>query len=266
MTAESGQKTQQTWFSEGLVLALLSVMSYAIAFTYEAGYFEHFDLPLSLIEINISVMIVAFFSLLVTLLLFYAVAEMFNPFWGKMPQPLRSRFFFYIYFLFPTITNLVIARGKPDGIRFIFYFLAVIMFFDFVVPAISRKDGKRYLERFAEPHKRDLAYESVMDKLAFKLGFSWFRLLALAVVLLYLSYSTGLGKARSQTDYFALEGRANSVILMIVENKLIWTTYNQKTNEIAPSFTVEILADGTKYVAKKVKIGPLSRPTPTEKQ
>ncbi|MGH8612872.1 MAG: hypothetical protein ACREYF_12835, partial [Gammaproteobacteria bacterium] len=102
------------------------------------------------------------------------------------------------------------------------------------------------------------------DKLAFRLGFSWFRLLMLAVVLLYLSYSTGLGKARSQTDYFSIEGRSNSVILKLLENRMIWTTYNPKTNEVAPSFTVENFSDGTKYVAKKVKAGPLSRPTPPE--
>jgi hypothetical protein len=168
--------------------------------------------------------------------------------------------------LFIIVTNLVVAKGKPDGIRFIFYFLAVMAFFDFIVPAIPRKDGKRYLERLAEIHKRELAYDSVMDKLAYKLGFGWFRLLALAVVLLYLSYSTGLGKARLQTDYFSLEGRANSVILKLLENKLIWTTYHPKSNEVAPSFTIENLADGTKYVMKKVKIGPLSRPTPPEHQ
>lgn len=157
MVEEAQQQAQRNWFTEGIVVALVPAVSYAIAFAFEAGYFNHFNLPLSLIEINLSGTIIAFFSLLVTLFVFYSIAELVNPFWGIMPQAIRSRLYFYIYFFFVIITNLVIAQGKPDGLQYIFYFLAVMAFFDFVLPAIPRRDGRRYLDRLANMHKRDLA-------------------------------------------------------------------------------------------------------------
>lgn len=105
-----------------------------------------------------------------------------------------------------------------------------------------------------------------MDKLAFKLGFNWFRLLALVAVLLYLSYSTGLGIARSQNEYFTLQGHPNSVVLKISDSKLIWTSYNSETHEVAPSFTVQMLEGGAKFVLEEVEVGPLMRPSAFGKQ
>jgi hypothetical protein len=257
MAKDLETKTQRSWLTEGILLALLPVVSYAIAFTYEVGYFEHFGLPFSLVQIGITGSIIAFFSLLMSIFILYMLAELLNPLWGIIPHPVRGRARTYAFFLFLIIINLVIAHGRLKGLQYLLYFVAIIAFIDFVIPLISRKDGKSYLERFDSMRKRDLAYDSVMDKFVYKFGLNWLLLLLVVGSLLYLSYNTGLGKARSQTEFFTLQGHPNSVVLRISDVMLIWTTYNEKTNEISRSFILERLEGDKKFILEKIKVGPL---------
>lgn len=243
-----------------MVIALLPVVSYSIAFAFETGYYEHFDIPISLIEISVSNIVYAFLSLALSLLIFYVVLEAINPIWCKISEKIRPRLYLYLYFLFGIITHLIIAKGEYADIKIILYILAFLIFTDFILPALDFKNKVSYVDRIVSIHKKELEYYSAMDKLAYSIGFNWFRLAMTLFVLIFLAYSTGLGKARVKIEYQVLASKPNVALLKITPKYLILSEYDSYKKETFGEIIVKELNSFKNLTIKKKQIGPLKLP------
>lgn len=170
MTSENDTTKKISRFSDGILLAALPAFSYAIAYAFESGVAKYYAISSQLIEITLPGTLSAFGYLSGIIFALWMMAEFFNPFWGKLPAPIRKRLALQSGLLLAVIGYVLVAGEKFANLKFLWVIFGVMLFFDFVLPALTFWDKRSYLTRIQQIHERDLRYDSVLDKIAGRIG------------------------------------------------------------------------------------------------
>lgn len=245
------------WLAESLPLFLLTVVGYGVAFVFEGGYFSHFGLPWTLIEVELARVIGAIFSVLFALYCGYIVTDFLFPFWARVPSAIGSRLK-----LHSPIYAMLVLTGVVVGGRALYIFLlgtALTLFLDFVLPAVRRKNGLTYAQRIARSTQAELAGTSLTDTLARALGLHRVLAVFATAALLNVSYWTGKTLASFQTEFLVVEGRQNAVVLRVYGQKVISALFDDK-KQLTGVYTVEEIGAGSQFMLKKTHLGRLTSP------
>lgn len=253
------QKNKSSWLTEGIVIAGLTVFSYTIAFVFEAGIADHFGIPFEFIEVSLTGIFVAFITLLTGLLIIYVLLEILNPLWVKLSDAIRRRLRLYFGFFFAIIGSLIIAGGSIASLKIILIWFIVMVFIDFIIPALSRKKGKSYVEKVQESHEADLQYDTFFDKLIQNLQIDTrtFKIILFLIFVIFLSFYSGLGKARKQKEFLVLQSDKNQVVLRKYGDIFITTKVDRDKKELTKTFSVYRFDPGKSFSFKTEMIGPL---------
>jgi hypothetical protein len=258
---ENGSKpTNRNWLTEGLLLFLATALAYGLAFVYQAGHFSHFGLPWTLIEINIPSVVIALAALAFVFGLFLLFADVLHPFWLMIPPAIRFKLSWHLPFAMLPAVFYFVFESPALVIYLLLFPVTAFLFFDFVLPAIPRKNGLSYVARISASVTREINVTTFTDRFARRVGFNWFALVVGAVGLLYVTYIIGRTNGRLMDEFLQVQGRPNAVVLRVSNDQVISVLFDQKNKRLSGIFTVERIDSGSQFVFQKTYIGRLATP------
>lgn len=248
--------------TEGIVILILPVIAYLIAYAYQAGLYDHFSIPLGLIDIGFTELFIAFASLAGTVLFIWLALETIQPIWTLLPEIVRSRLRPILFMALFGFLWLIIS-GKKYIVPLLIM-IGLFLIVDLLIPIFKRKTGKTYLERLKRAQEINFSYDTVMDKIGKLMGVRLFMFLFVTFIFVFIAYTVGIARIRSRVEYLSLTDHSNSVVLSISRSRMIWTTYDTTSHHIADSINIEIFKEGYNYRLKHVSIGKLKGPPEME--
>jgi hypothetical protein len=292
MVKNLGNSEMRHWAFEGILVAAVPTLGYALAFAYELGFSSTFSIPIELVKIQLSNIFWGSISVLLIFGILFGLANMFF----MIVQP-KSRG--------PISLGLIrIAPALVIWLSFMFIyfdqwriwigptaFVMLLAFLEFGLPLLtheSRKSRIRKREHQEEPkiptfestqvpdlkltygekleyqNKIDVKRRDIFDYLGSPLQ-KWFMALGIAFYLLFISFAFGNSHAMKQTEYLIPSTHEDSVVLRIYGNNAICTQVLRETHEINKSFFVIDISSDPSTVFKPEKVGPLKL-TGTETQ
>jgi len=244
----------------GLLITALTVVSYCVAFAFEAGFADYYAIPYFFIEITVTQILIACASVLSSIYVFYLLAAFINPFWSslwkKIPAPVKPRVRIHLSFVLMTVLFMAIAGFSIPELTFFWIIWGIAILFDFGLPILPRSDIKGYANKVLYYHQQDLSYDTVLDKTVKVVGFGIFINSALFFVLIAMSYMSGLGVAKKQETFFVSNKDANIVLLHKYGGTLILAHIDRSTKE-ADQLVVHQLDSQFQLSFRNEKIGPL---------
>ncbi|MGA1864348.1 MAG: hypothetical protein ACMUHX_04735, partial [bacterium] len=145
-------KTKNIFLKEGLVIAGITLISYLVAFAYQYGHAEYFEIPVNIISINLTIILISFASLLGSLYLFYALSRFIWFYTPKENDPVsfRKRLFSKMI-----IASFWMPLIFSNWIAWVIFLAAIVIlaFFLFVLPLITQRDKETYAEKLASDAK-----------------------------------------------------------------------------------------------------------------
>ncbi len=258
MNTENESNKKETWISSALLIAAFPAFSYAVAYVYELGIVKYYGISAQLIEITLPGTFLAFVYLLGIIFLLWQTAEVFNPLWIKLPTPIRRRLRLYNGFLLVFIAYVLIAGENIANLKYLWILFGLMVFFDFILPALAFRDKRSYAERIQHRHEEDLRYDTVLDNISRYYGVSWIMVVLVTIFLLTISYSAGLGTARRQVEYLLVIGSDDEVVLRQYGDTVVSAPINRITKQVIRTYTIRKISSENNISFKPEEIGPLT--------
>ncbi len=253
--------------TEGILLALAPPFSYFLAFSYESGFAQHFDIPINFIQVGF-IDVIIFASVVFGGIVFFIV--MINPI--VMFFPLKK-----VFLLVPlSSTALVIfiisffLFGYSNW-KYWFFSLLFLMFYvflDFGMPLFSQRNVSGYMNKWVAQKEHEQKINESNPDFFILIGRHYggrllFIIIGLMVSVLIVTNS-GLAKAVNQDEFLVLDTSPEMVILRIYGDRMIVAPFNRKTQEVESKFIIKTLGEDDNLVISPEDIGPLKlKPTLT---
>ncbi len=247
----------KSWLTEGVTIALIPVIGYAVAFAYQWGYANYFGIPPEVIAISISGVFIA----------------------GVLAGGLCFGLFFLsdvIYDLLPEKRNFVMARLVQYGdLYLISAFLLFIspphwqfwlvplcvvvaqLWDDFGRPLLTQRDKKSYEEKVTAQWQANDKRKPQIALVMSKYGRSNIRAVLLMIMLLLITFQVGHSVAMRRTFYLIDEQKPSTAILAIYGNRYVSTNYSNTNGVFSSVMRIAYLAEGSAMELSWKKIGPL---------
>jgi len=234
---ESGGKGRNLWVSQGIVVAAVPLIGYAMAFLYEVGFCGEFGIPLEFISVNLTTVFIAVGTLLlvVAISLFYVVLVM-------------------------NLAVAIIFWGLWYELIMVAFLFAFFVFWIFVSPWITQKEGA-YIKRVEAQRKVDSQAKTIIDYVIRYIGWGNSFVIFLVLFFVALSYIAGISHAKKQTEFLIPSTYPNSVVLRVYGDNMICAPFNAENKEVQRDFFIIKMGDDSRLILKPEGIGPL---TPSE--
>lgn len=244
--------------TESLTLALVPALAHILAYLHEYGYCQYFGVPSEFISISfssifsISLLIIGFSF---TYLLVFDVCRMtfsknisvVNLFFAKLTpltiigiaNIIKPPFsWFYVITCFVSAVALILLEFSPS-------------------PKREVDEGKSYSEKLNSKFKDRNMDGSVLGWVANYEGGIPFLAGAIALTVLYFSFTLGISDAARQKTFLKFSDSSNTIVLRNYGDNLICGRYDPKTKRLTGEILFKKLEDtGSTPIIYK-KIGPL---------
>ena len=262
MESKNGIKRHLT--SETLLIFLVPVYAYLLAYTYEYGYFYRFGIPLELIEIKLTslagmglLFAFNFFFIIGVLNIIYKLVRR-----GKdaVGESLVQLYILGLFIGLPTLAfefdlGLILFVAIPTGLTLLMRFL---------YPVIKHRNIKGYwnkveFEYKKEPQSQD---EHVLDEVKRRIGLTTFRVSLLLVSFLIIAFFLGAMEARKQKTFLVVSTLPEQVVLRKNQASLLCAEFDRNKKELLRRFRLLTLDDVSRegLAIVQEKVGPLSKP------
>lgn len=248
--------------SEGITLAALPAIAYAIAYRYEVGFCSTYRIPTHYIEVTITSVLSALAVLVAGLSATFWIANLIYMLTSRtaMNTPLgRANAFslFITLFLF----TIILISWPPSWVEFVI--AAVLMTFiaiQYVWPLFTQRDKPTYSEKLQGQEEIERQFESIFDLMYRKVGRNIYLMLWVIFVLLLLANVAGRGQARRQRLFLASVANPQMVVLRQYGGNYITCRLANDMKTTTTEFRVMSVA-GTdlseSHAFALVRIGPL---------
>lgn len=248
--------------SEAILLAAASAMSYAVAFSYRSGYGSYFGLPPLLLTPSLGVVLQAAGVVGLVALSFWNIA---NGVWPLLPRGNSARdSALRRVFLIGLVSSALIFQ-IADGRRAWAILTAIVgffVFFEFVFPLIVHRNVSGYEKKLLAQVdiERNAQQHSLTSWASGLIGDGLFRLIAVAVLVVYLASLIGTKVAKNQTEFYIFKDRPGHVVAAMEDEVVILAGYDEKTLALTGSYQVERMSETRPWIFQKRFIGRLSAP------
>lgn len=262
MEEQSDRKINKLILSEGIIIAVGSVLAYVCSFIYEQSYLKVFSIPSDVISVTptrifamagpIFLVILLLFNIVNAILLFAPKDGIKNVYFRASLKTIIVLVILFIYFvIYGFKRNMAIGGGIA---------LLFLLSFDFVFPLFIQKGKGSYKEKLLaqEGVDRNSSW-SLYDFLFEKAGRGLVGVLLLVGTVLYVSSWLGEGNALKQEKFLFIEG-GNKAILRIYGENMIVVYINKEDKKIEGSFSLLKSTDLSDIRLKYEKIGVLNFP------
>lgn len=258
--------------SDGLLIAGMPLLGYAIAFAYETGYGFYNGIPLELLSLSLTQVLVAIAVLSFILIILANISWIWAvSLYGKKE---RSPVVAVLWrqgplFLF-WLPILLVFSLREWGVL-----LAIVIFStvsDFIWPLFTQKDKATYTEKLrASEEEPDIGIliPQVMAIKAYGNDVTGllrlFRLLKcgfFVLFLVWLAYCAGRGEALWQTSYFTDSVTKNVVLLRFYGDTVVAHEYDPNTHKLTGDFIITKISSKQQLRFEKKPLGHLEKPSP----
>lgn len=265
MKLDSRTNTKQpqelkSWLSEGLLLASLSVLSYATTFAYEAGYAEYFKIPYQLISVSLTTTIIAAASIIFAMLPLYAISNflwLLTPKAGDVISSAIRRFVKII--IISLIAVMPFATHWQAWLAFL-VFILFFAFFEFVFPVITNGEKIPYAEKLLaqdqiEQNAKVHLLWHIIDE---KVGRWLVDALIYSAIVLGSAYTLGTQNAENKNEFYLNSDKPNDVILAIYGDTIVSAEFDPSKKSIRHPLHIFKVDNNVTLSIKKEKVEPLS--------
>jgi len=249
--------------SEAVLIATTPFFAYVLCYLFEIGYCNYFELPASLIEINIftvlnTLAILLLIGILIRLL-FWGLSELFEPAVGFLPLIGKIIGVFIITYI---VLSIILGDPKELFVALIILFggTIIFIFLIYLLYKIRRKtynaqkgDGKRKLPKDEEIKIKTLLKIKIIP---FKISLS--KLILILLLSLGLSYATGYGCAKRRSSFTVINTEPEKVVLRIYGGKVICAEYDRENKVLKKRFFALYLTENRDINFEQKDIGPLN--------
>jgi hypothetical protein len=256
--SEENEKRQFTFFSDSLLLFLIPVYVYGLLYMYEQGFCGTFDIPASLISINIFIFANGLFYIIVLILFILILMEYFH---GK--NYTKKNWFYYLINSIAGITIFFLALFPLLGFSWqgIIFFCSFILVYNILFYLLTKLSGSKELDRLKKiKDEQDQSKLSVLDKLVLRIGAYKFFIVLLSLVAFMLANSVGNIVAVKKRYYTVINSSPELVVVRQYSNNLICAEINRDKKQIKKQYyikTIEQIAEEGNYLSLE-EIGPIT--------
>lgn len=253
--AKSNEKKSrfESYLTDAILLAALSVAGYSCAFMYEYGYARHFGIPIYFVSPDYSVIAGALSGLGLMLILLVQIFNFTSIIFRDVGLPkLRTRLYLLITF-FALIFSFYGFSLRAVGL-YITCALIVIgtYLFAFLGSSGSIDERLEHAEKYNDPLESDI----VTNKLS-KIG-PWSLILYSVVIYApVISMAAGAGSARFQTDYHLIKELPGYALLKRDGDNYLAIRYDKVRGKVSEEFLVIKNDELKRMTLVNEKIGPL---------
>lgn len=243
-----------------MLVALVTALSYAVAYAYNAGFASFFDLPPFLISPTVGTILQAAAAVGAVLLGFWNIVAVVWVFAPRGDTALVRSIRRFLVFLLIIGFFYVPIRDVKGVWVLAAIILGFYVFFSFVFPLITQRKIAGYEKKLLaqEQFDRDADGYSLNTHVARALGGRELLVGALSLLLVYFSYLVGFGAAVRKEDFLFLDDRPGFVVAALDEELLVLAGYNPVTLKLTGTYQVERLAENRPWVLKSMHIGRLA--------
>jgi len=213
-----------------LVVAAVPALAYWLAYVYQYGYCKYFEIPAVFIDVSLKNVLVCVFGIIVFLFYLSTIFEFIWSIMGNMPRVVKSKLRITVYPIFYaaaiafsfriSLLYFLISTGPLIGLIFLY---------EFILPLITHRNCKTYIEKLEQAQNDDFSYDSATDFFAKKIGhFNYsilFKLGELSVLALFLGSLNGYLK----TDFMVSKAQ-DKIVLKMYNSKFLTAKYDNSNN------------------------------------
>jgi hypothetical protein len=282
----SGQGIKTYFSDSAVVLAGLTAYAYSVAFSYEYGYCQYFDIPASLITPSITTMLIAAAAIFAFVLPFLQISEILSPVLSRANFQNDGGIFFGYIFLWGMIglsSLLIFKISKLGVIIFIgaFFIVGLVFFYPVLRKMWKMLVFKNYraqvLQEFHNRGATDPVPSQISDPIpqdnvsqierrtitAFlidKFGHKTFFAFYLLVIICYVAGLIGYGNASKTTAFLLLKTPENYAVIRNYGDLIIARGLDPVQKAFTSDFLIMKISDNEKLSLVYSKVGSLSMP------
>lgn len=247
-----------TIFTEGILLAILPVAAYSLAFAFEAGYFNYFGIPMNLVQINLKIVLIVIASISGALFTIFMFANVISIFWPTH-SALQIKFIRLFIVIMPYLWKFLVYGRMIRYWEIAVGFIGFTVFYEFVWPMFQFRNKKSYLDKLSENEISENKERSkhLIGRLFNSLGTFGSAFVIALLLGSFMSYDAGEAKATTQKEYLTVGESSNIVVLRVYDDMVICAPFNRDAKEIASKFIFRKLGDDPKLMYVRENIGPL---------
>lgn len=234
MTTDKNTTNASQFISDNsLIIAMVPLLGYLLAYAYDSGYLSYCDVPSIFIQVDLVRVLKA--SLAVALALFLLVCVVgfarvlllhAHPFWRIVGKAV-------VIGIFLGLLLVLDISATQNDLKRIGGLMGIFILLDLIPPAFSKIPDKNYWKNYWVRVSSQLdsdAKSSSLDKnasfLSKVIGFSILILFSFMFV-----NSLGMREAKSQTDWWVLKDRPDMLIVTTYGDTVILKKINPTTKE-----------------------------------
>lgn len=254
----SSEASHEVGLSEGTVVAALPVLSYAMAFLYEAAYCQHFEIPRSFISVSLTSVFALFFALVSALFLVFALANLaFGILYPRAWQSPIGREIVSVVSVSLVFLGFLLLSRPPGVLTYLGIFVFALAL-NLAWPLFTQRGVRGYAAKAEAQAELERQAILGLDHALRSVTPAARRILFLAVLALVASHIAGGGEARSQKSFLVVPGVPERVVLRHYGSFLIAAPVNRLEHTVARSFTVIDVGADPKLTLNPEEVGPLS--------
>lgn len=213
-----------------LIVSAVPAVAYWLAYLYQYGYCTFYEIPTIFIEVNLKETLVCVLWIILFFFFLSGFSDATLAIFRKIPNVVKSKLRIATYTVF--LSTAISFSLKLTLFQFSISVLPAligIIIYEFIVPLITHKKYKTYINKLEQAQQDDFANESSIDSFAKKIGsYSYtifFFVFTLSVLAIFLGSLSGYLKI----DYMISSAR-DKIVLKMYDSKFLTAKYNSNNN------------------------------------
>lgn len=244
---------------EGILVALIPALAYAIALMYELGFASYFGIPNSLVYVDFSSFAVSILSLFVVAVVIFFVANLLFILW---PESRREDIQYFYPLLIGGLYLLAIFLVRKEFLPVLknSWLVIFLIFLDYVIPIFEYRKEKGYINKIKAHWNAEAPVigRSLVGKMHAKFGY--FRVVSLFIILLFpllLSFNVGISEAKGRSSFLVFQEESEYVVLRIYGDIMVCAQFQRTERKIVQMFVLKKIGETPGLRLSLERVGPL---------
>lgn len=223
---------------EAIIIPVLTLFGYMVAFLYQAGYFAYYHIPRDLIEVNLTNIFIAIIAL--SAILWFGISFINSlSLMGMFKRDTALKRFLVSNFLLLLIT-LILGYFLSYSLKAVIMTVLIILFSYGMAMIFGGFKGKGIEQRLLHQEEvdRELDKNDIIVKFANNIGVFNFKMFMILILVLIMTYGYGYSKAKNTEEYTFLVDLPQTAIIKIYNNNFIGLEVNEETKTFTDKFTL----------------------------
>lgn len=229
------RKKAKSWLFEGIVIAAIPSFGYFIAFLYELGFCNVFNIPIQFISLNLTVIFIAVGALIVLLTGLFLIVNwiylIIAPYYKK-DNPIWNTLLISFPVLILLLGYILLYWSLWKEWLFAFIVFLFFIFLDFVFPLITQRKKGTYIEKLKAQEEFDSEEKDLFTLIRQRFGRTALLIIIGFFYISLFAYSTGQATALRQHEFLITNTIPTKIVLRVYNEKMILVPFDEETKEI----------------------------------